>query len=266
MSVAFETQERIENEAKKLVACIGKDIRNYFHKHKLSEIYGFKFKTDDEVLFTANDREKIAKESNFFEKNLRLKEIVSEKLEEAKTDEGRFRYYEWIVKNWGGIYTFQGTKDKIADFIDSVKEGRSAQFSGISSYSKIMSFVDPTKYFIYDSRVAYALNWLLLKHSTSETLYFRVPDGRNTDLRDYDIETIVNIYNIAGNESAKNYPKKIYYPKRDVYLIYNSFIRQLHNEMKTAVEKPYYIEMLLFALFDVIIEEVKNTVKINITL
>jgi hypothetical protein len=255
MSVELKTQERIECEAKKLVKCVGEEIRNYFNKYKVSEIYRFKFKIDDETLFTADDKEKIEKENNLFEKNVLLKQLVSEKLSELKTDGDKLRYYKWIVTNWGGIRTFS-KKFSDVDFENSIKDEQSRKelFSVISSYSKIMSFLKPDEYFIYDSRVAYVLNWLLLMYSMSDNLYFPVPSGRNKNFIKYDIKEIIRRCSGYCNGN-----RKLYYDKQDAYLIYNSFILQLYGEITNEeVKAPYSIEMMLFALFDCVIDEIKK--------
>ncbi|MGP9668408.1 hypothetical protein ACT3TV_09865, partial [Psychrobacter sp. AOP31-A1-22] len=43
-------------------------------------------------------------------------------------------------------------------------------FETISSLSKVASFLDPEKYFIYDARVAYSLNWLILKYENKNII------------------------------------------------------------------------------------------------
>jgi hypothetical protein len=233
----------------------------YFLKYKLDEIYSFDFKMVNAGFFTAEETKVIQEKRNIFEKNVALKETVSEKL---KTADDKFQYYEWIVKDWGNIHPFKKTLSDVNDFICSVKKGLllGKQFDTISSYSKIVSFLEPDKYFIYDSRVAYVLDWLLLKNNTPETLYFPVPNGRNSNLKKYDIETIINLY--CGNV-RKDKNGKLYYDKQEAYFIYNSFVRRLYEKTNGAKMRPYYIEMMLFALFEHIVDaEVKRNLSITI--
>ena len=64
----------------------------------------------------------------------------------------------------------------------------SAPFAGVSSYSKILSLVDPERYAILDARVVVALNAIQVLAGTSDGLAFPCIAGRN---------------NITGNQRMK---------------------------------------------------------------
>ena len=250
----------ITNEAERLVTSIGKTIVTYFNQYSLEEIYTVFTNEDfpfDNKLFNKKDIERINSAINGVEKYKILKQIVIEKLNATNN---RLEYYYWIVREWGGIINFKKTNNDINDFLKSIKNGKlnSIQIGTISSYSKIISFLEPTDYFIFDSRVAYVLNWLLLKNYNKDNKYFIVPSGRNSDLVKYNIDTIINLY-------EKNNEKK-YYSKKDMYFIYCEFIKLLFQKTKSEIIKePYYIEMMLFGLFDKIcMPEIKTKVKIII--
>ena len=240
----------ISDKAKKLVVNIGGDIKDYLKKYPLEDIYNYNIVIES-VLFE-NDNNKIKKinESNSnFERIKELRKFMNNKL---KNVPNIVDYYIWIVKDFGGIKAFKrGMDDKkeeikndIDNFINCLQtfELDRPQFNTISSYSKIVSFLDPQKYFIYDSRVAFVLNWILLKNYRQENRYFHVPHGRNQDLTKYNIDTIINLYN-------KNDHKE-YYNKKDVYFIYCEFINMLFEEIKNEkinekISEPYYIEMIV---------------------
>jgi len=126
-------------------------------------------------------------------------------------------------------------------------------FSTISSLSKISSFLDCENYFIYDSRVIYALNWLLIKHTNK--YLFPQPAGRNREILKYDIFTIYRLLN-------KNEVRQINYG--DAYANYCELIKNLSLEVYGKKYKAYRLEMLLFILSTkYIVDDIKETVEIQ---
>ena len=248
----------IKDKSKMLISIIGESIRGYFNENSLNKIYTYKFLIKDKYkkLFESDEIKRMDNSVNGFEKNILLKNILSEKINKA---EDKLQYYNWIVKEWGGIKNFRKKVNEIDSFVKDIKEGKlnSKNFLTISSYSKIISFINPKEYFIFDSRVAYVLNWLLLKNYFRENSYFIVPPGRNSDLIKFNIDTIINLYD-------KTNPKN-YYEKTDVYFIYCEFIKKMYEKIKcNIITEPYYIEMMLFGLFDKVCEEIKDRVEIII--
>jgi hypothetical protein len=91
-------------------------------------------------------KENLPKDIESFYKDIFLKFILNEMLNQKDDKE----IHRWIVKDWGGIKTHK-------DF-DTLKESmKNYSFDRISSWSKIASFKDLSKYVIYDSRVIYSL-------------------------------------------------------------------------------------------------------------
>jgi len=167
-------------------------------------------------------------------------------------------HYIWIVTKWGGISGFKQEYSKINKFIKNIKNRKinSTQFNTISSYSKIISFINPNDYFIYDSRVAFVLNWLLIKNYSKDNIYFINPSGRNADILNYDMDTIINLYNKNDN--------KRFYEKNEIYFFYCDLIKEIFEKLKnTNIQKAYNIEMLLFGLFDVMVNEMKSKIKLT---
>lgn len=93
----------------------------------------------------------------------------------------------WIVKDWGGI---RATSDewsanvlgRLGNFQeDDVDTFISYQgMARISSWSKLLAFYDDTRWAIYDSRTAVALNAALLKIGKAPR--FPMPASRNTKI------------------------------------------------------------------------------------
>jgi hypothetical protein len=253
----------ISDEAKELVATIGESIEYYLNKYPIDMVYDYDIVINS-TLFK-NDNAEIQKINNLkskYEKNRLLKYFISKKLKDAIN---KLDYYNWIVSEWGGIKNFgKNVEDKvkirdIEYFFECIQKGELnyKQFNTISSYSKIISFTEPNNYFIYDSRVAYVLNWFLLKNYKQKNHFFIIPSGRNSDLIKYNMDTIINLYE-KGNI-------KEYYDKKYTYFVYCDFIKKLFEKTKNdEVNEPYYIEMMLWGLFNKVIQEIKNNVKIVI--
>ena len=84
----------------------------------------------------------------------------------------------WIVRNWGGIRRISTTT--LEAYVErTCKTDPLTPIKGISSFSKILAIVDPSKYVIYDARVAVSLNAIQLINGTKNGLAFPYLPGRN---------------------------------------------------------------------------------------
>jgi len=226
----------------------------YFEKFKVEEIYNFRINYEiyrNAEIFSYEETEELIGSKNSFEENVLLKKILSNKLSYEKN---KVKYYNWIVKKWGKITKFEKTKSIIKVFFDQIKKGKieAKYYNNISSYSKIASFRYPKEYFIYDSRVAYVLNWMLLKSKT-EFLYFPIPEGRNNDLtKKYNMDTIISLFNDGK-----------YMPKNVTYSVYCRLIKNINSKLNPLGD-AFCIEMFLWGLFENIVLEIKKSVKIQI--
>jgi len=174
----------------------------------------------------------------------------------------------WIITKWGGIGSFKNnTANEIKinnlEYALSKRMFNKASFSVISSLSKIASFFNHEEYFVYDSRVIYTLNWLILKNKLLTPQFFPMPDSRSSKLTLFDLTTIINLSykNEIENEVWK---KNLYLGPQDAYFIYCDLIKEL-NKRLFPNHKPYYLEMLLFVIADnVIFNELKSSLTLNI--
>jgi len=241
----------IKKESNKLLEIILPIFSQYSDKYKIDDIYDFDINREiykKNGLFTDKEQLKLNNSKNLFEENVLLKKIVSFKLISEKDP---LKYYNWIVKDWGRITVFDKKIDVINDFFKQIGTNKlgSKHYCTISSLSKIAAFKFPERYFIYDSRVAYSLDWILIK-SKKDTSYFFVPNGRNTFLEKYNMNNIISLF--SGR----------YYEKKYTYAIYNELIENIFNNAN-QFRDACNVEMFLWSLFEKIKPEIKNSVKIS---
>jgi hypothetical protein len=201
------------------------------------------------------------------ERDILLKSLLASPMNESfKTDKDLFnKICDWIIKEWGGIKSETNSKTQIAisEFIENKTSGE-LSFNRISSVSKVISFMYPEKHIIYDSRVSTSLNWILLSTEAAKK-FFPVPEGRNSKLAAFDIETIIRLRhkevfftdNIELLKNKKFISKKngsIFFEKSKAYGIMRDLIEKINKQLWTnKVERqkmPFYTEMLLFSLAD----------------
>jgi hypothetical protein len=205
--------------------------------------------------------------SNHFERNEALKFKLTEFFQQSPSDvEG---LYFWIINDWGGIKNFKNNdknRKKITDFKDEVKNGKLTRsiFSTVSSLSKLSSFWDCKNFIIYDSRVIYSLNWLILKLS-KEKKYFPTPAGRSEVIANYNIDTVIRLFH-----KDKTHDKDLFFSYKEAYHKYCQLMKdwslKIWNDFYSIRRQyPFYLEMLLFVIADKEIhEDMKKSVHIEI--
>ena len=230
---------------------------------KLEDRFNFDFEIDSNI-FTDNEKNSLLEEQNIFRRNVRLKELIKNK---ANNSYELTNLNFWIINNWGGIRTFKENEKNLNRFKEFSAQLLKSKltldtFGTISSLSKVASFIDPDNYVIYDSRVVYAINWLILTTGTTELKYFPMPSSRNKKLVDFDINTIINLVNIEKYKRNET----LYYDHKTAYFEFCDLIKSLvgtvFNDNQT---KPYHLEMLLFTIADKeIFDELTKKISIGI--
>jgi len=176
----------------------------------------------------------VNKGNGTLEKSLLLRQII-------KGLSSDFSLSKWIVENWGGI---KGKDDESLKSCIDKSDKQDFDFNRIASWSKHIAFKYPEQYAIYDSRVIYTLNWLLLKAGSK--LYFPVPSGRNSvmELLDYRILLLIKHYEVSGVEKHLNddIVARNMTPGRKSYVA-NKLNKELFIESKIAFVE--YCELLL---------------------
>jgi hypothetical protein len=190
-----------------------------------------------------------------FCQNIYLKENLAPLLE----NDYELKIHYWIIRDWGGIRTFQvgdRNDERIRTFKDEVCRGRLTRstFASISSLSKLSSFWEPTRYAIYDSRAIFSLNWLIFRYCEEKRL-FPQPIGRSTAISDYDTQLI---FRLSRTDHS-------YRSHKTAYHDYCALLQDLSEEIY-GKRKPYFVEMLLFLAAPAnIIDDIKCSVTITIS-
>ncbi|MFI8606142.1 hypothetical protein ACIGCP_16875 [Cellulophaga baltica] len=257
-------------------------IVNYLKQYKsqLPELYTWNPKIEKLIalnVITLKDT-LVLNGLSFYEKEIILKQKLHVKLNEYfESDKELFyKLCLWIVKDWGGIL---GAKDTdtltvINDFLNS----ESPSFKRIASTSKVGAFMFPEKYIIYDSRVAYALNWIILSENAGR-YFFPIPNGRNSKMMAFDMNVLIRLKNIKNytpenieqmdkRQYIKQKDKTYFIPEKEAYLELSKLVRAISAELWEGEQAKmlYYTEMLLFSIADrEIFDDITKRIKLNIT-
>lgn len=199
-----------------------------------------------------------------YEKELQLKKIVGQKLNDTlKSNADLFdKLCLWVIKDWGGITTANdnNTLILIKDFLKQDKP----HFNRIASASKVGAYLFPDRNVIYDSRVAYSLNWIILSDNAGQQ-YFPIPEGRNSKMSAFDLNVLIRLKNISHYHPTdiahldhrlfiKNSDKKLFINKKDAYYELNNLVKQINQKLwkgdKEKEQNLYFTEMLLFSIAD----------------
>lgn len=256
-------------------------IANYLDRFKqdLPNLYNWNANIDKLIRFDIFSKEEIEVLNNKtpFEKELVLKKTINQKLLNAYENDKDFfnKLCLWVIKDWGGITTAKDsdTIELINQFLNTDKH----KFKRIASSSKVGSYMYPEKFIIYDSRVAYSLNWIILSENAGN-MFFPIPEGRNSKMMAFDMNVLIrltNIDNYKSNEISdldnQFYIKKIdklsYISENESYEVLNELIRQISLKLwdKEKARKLYFTEMLLFSIADrEIFNDITNKLTLNL--
>lgn len=236
------------------------------HKSDLPTLYNWNAKierlTELETL-TAEQVNNINALSSY-EKELQLKKLVGHKLNETlKNNKTLFdKLCLWVIKDWGGILTANDndTIKLIEIFLNQDKP----DFNRIASSSKVGAYLFPDRNIIYDSRVAYSLNWIILSENAGQQ-YFPIPEGRNSKMSAFDLNVLIRLKNISTYQPTdikhldnrlfiKNADKKLYIDKKIAYSELNKLVKQINQKLwqgdNEKEQNLYFTEMLLFSIAD----------------
>ena len=122
----------------------------------------------------------------------------------------------------------------------------------------------PEECIIYDSRVAYSLNWILLSQNAGHK-FFPIPDGRNSKISAFNMDTLIRLKYVHKyvapdkiSLSNKKYISKIdgelYISKERAYQTLNFLIKEIAKRLwvgqKEKCDQLFFTEMLLFSIAD----------------
>lgn len=244
-------------------------ITGYLNKYKseLSKLYSWNSNINALSELNVFTESEIRDHNNKcpYEKEIEIKKAINKKLSEAYKNKD-FEFFNklclWIIKDWGGIKT---SNDKTTiSLIHQSMTTQKLDFNRIASMSKIKAFLYPQKDVIYDSRVAYSINWIILSEKAGQ-YYFPIPAGRNSRMSAFDLNVLIRLKNISNYNPDKidellnkkfvsNTDKNIFIDKKDAYTELRNLIAAINKELwKGNMEKEqnlYYTEMLLFSIAD----------------
>lgn len=240
------------------------------YKSDLSTLYNWNAKIDRLVELETltekqvNEMNALSANKKFYEKELQLKKIVGQKLNDTlKSNADLFdKLCLWVIKDWGGITTANDsdTINLIKAFLGNDKPN----FNRIASSSKVGAYMFPDRNVIYDSRVAYSLNWIILSENAGQQ-YFPIPEGRNSKMAAFDLNVLIRLKNISAYQTTdikhldhrlfiKNSDKKLFINKKDAYSELNNLVKQINQKLwkgdKEKEQNLYFTEMLLFSIAD----------------
>lgn len=233
---------------------------------KLNELYKWEFKIESlkELNLFTNIELDTLNIVNTFEREIKLKKLILKKINELKSNNNPNFYIlsNWIIVKWGGIKG--GKNNNVNNYIDDYLNSERPKFDRIASTSKVGAFLDPSNNIIYDSRVAYSLNWIILSQSAGE-YFFPIPSGRNSKMCSFDINVLIRLSNITNyipnkfeelenKKFISNRDLKKYIPKNDSYFHLRNLIKEVNKKLwegdKEKEDNLYYTEMLLFSIAD----------------
>ena len=237
------------------------------YKNHLPNLYDWRVKIERLVkleTLTEKQVKEINDISSPYERELRIKNAVGQKLKETlKSNKELFDNLSlWVIKDWGGITSAkdEDTIKLVYDFLERDKPN----FNRIASTSKVGAFLYPDKNVIYDSRVAYSLNWIILSENAG-LKFFPIPDGRNSKMSAFDMNVLIRLKNISvyrtntledlkQKQFIKNSDKKIFIDKQDAYYEFINLVKQINQllwkDEKEKQQNLYFTEMLLFSIAD----------------
>lgn len=250
------------------------------YKNDLENLYNWKSNIDKLIGFgiiSADDLKHLNRISPF-EKEIKLKKKINNHILKAyKTDRELFHELcMWIIKDWGGIKTAK--KEETKTLIDEFLELEDAQFKRIASSSKVGAYMYPKEKIIYDSRVAYALNWIILKSNAGQS-FFPIPQGRNSKMNALDINVLIRLLNldnykinrieqIDNKKFINSKDKNLFIDKKIAYTQLNKLIKEVSKKLWETPERQdnlFYTEMLLFSIADrEIFKEITEAVELTL--
>ena len=256
-------------------------IANYLEKYKLAlpELYKWNANITRLVeleILTSQQVEELNQLTPYL-KEIQLKKIVGKKLSESYSNNSDLfdKLSIWIIKDWGGIKA--SNTNEIPKLIHKFLNSEKPDFKRIASSSKVGSYLYPHKNIIYDSRVAYSLNWIILSESAG-CQYFPIPEGRNSRMRAFDLNVLIRLKNISNYQVSdidklnnrlfmKKADSKLFISEKNAYDELKELISQVHRILwkddLEKIENLYYTEMLLFAIADrEIYVEITNSINL----
>ncbi len=243
------------NKRKKMeIEQIKNEILKFLEPIKESGLNSYDWRVNEKIFseyFILKDLPK----KNHIEMNIWLRKYLNKKINNSKNINEKIKIAEYYINKWGGITGFKSHKKIVDKYDEKIISDESPykeyEFENISSWSKYLSIAYPKWAVIYDSRVAYSLNSIILINNIKSKI-FPMPTSRNKNITLLDIETILLTKKIKNNqdEEYKSIKEKYFYDPKKVYNNYLELMKLLAIELYGNKEDIIKVEMLLFSIAD----------------
>jgi hypothetical protein len=185
------------------------------------------------------------KHLNNVEKNIIVKKNLHRFIANTTNDDDRLSLGIWVIKRWGGINRINDeTIKRHIENADNIKTEANNKFEGLSSFSKIASYIYPREYVVIDSRVVCCINNILRKSKLSK-LYVKPLESQIQVPCIYETEFKHNPYFIHDLDSYRLLCSLIIKVNlklvKDLHIKNNAFLTNWRDY-------PFYTEMMLFYL------------------
>lgn len=146
-------------------------------------------------LITKSLNEKDFLELENTEQVLRLRKAVRDMWPSLQNETERYDLLSWIVRKWGRIphindetlmtYVALICKARLSSSAAQKARDELYKMDRISNKSKCLAFVDPENWFVYDSRVAMALDMIIQNMPRKYEWEFILPEGRSNEAKHF---------------------------------------------------------------------------------
>ncbi|WP_107727325.1 hypothetical protein [Neisseria weaveri] len=207
---------------------VSQELNNLDYDYKWKKINLNSSRDYIDININLNTKESLAKQ------NLHLRQQLHEKWKVASIEEKK-KLAEWYVKKWGGISRI--SNKNINSYVECEPQNLIAMkgVDKISSWSKVLSILDPESYVIFDTRVSFSINALLLIEQCETGYCLGLSScSRNGTIKPAFKKLKQKIQELEYNEISD----------KKVYLCYLNALKKIADEYTTSIQK---IEMLLFA-------------------
>lgn len=239
--------KRIKNLTKVVAYLKTDEVQDCYKNFKwtipgnLSQIVGKK--TGEEIL----NKNGVERNHTFFEKMHRHHN-------NQRSNAGKKEICLWVIRKWGGIANVHDDIFNVAnDNYLKLENAEDVPLNRIASWSKYLTIINPKKYAIYDTRIAYCLNTLIIAFDLGLE-YFPMPaGGRNKKINSINMDTVINIVELLKSNkkvddlfAEKNMTKNF----GQEYYRYLSFLKIINEELfkRDRPVRLYRAESLLFSI------------------
>ena len=184
------------------------------------------------------------------DRNVELKHALHQRFENA-ADEEQEKLVRYYVTTWGGINIGDDTCRQYAR--RSAEDLARRGLENIASRSKALVLHDPSRYAIYDSRVAVSLNYLVIRRVGHDRGYIGQKDGRKC----FPLPpSRTNDWTQSAHDACRTLSERFdipFYDKNepDFYTDYLSGIREAASRLSDAEGRKicmHWVESMLFGM------------------